>query len=128
MNVAEIIQRFAENNGFKHSAYDYTKAAVILPIGQHRHQTVLAELKSINGTEYIALTSKISNKEAIKDVEIYEKQKNLLFGKLVIAKDHLEIKAYLDFNMNEKLIEEVIREISSFADIYEKRFTGKDIF
>lgn len=128
MKVVQVIKTYAESIGGKFSAYDNSKAAVIIPIGQHRHQTVLAELKSINGTFYIALTSKISNKNAIEDVDIYEKQKNLLFGKLVIEKEHLEIKAYLEENMSTKLIAEIFNEIAAFADIYEKQFTGKDIY
>lgn len=128
MNVVEVVKAYAEALGAKFSAYDETKAAVIVPIGQHRHQTVLAETRSINGNYYIALTSKISNKEAIKDVDIYEKQKNLLFGKLVIEKDHLEIRAYLEEKMPPNLIAEIFNEVAAFGDIYEKRFTGKDIY
>ncbi len=128
MKIIEIVKQYANSIGGNFSTYDDSKAAVIIPIGQHRHQTVLAESKTINGTFYIGLTSKISNKEAIKDVDIYEKQKNLLFGKLVIEKNHLEIKAYLAENMSPTLIAEIFNEIAAFADIYEKRFTGKDIY
>ncbi len=128
MKVVEVVKSYADSIGGIFSAYDDSKAAVIIPIGKHRHQTVLAETKSINGSFYIALTSKISNKEAIKDADIYEKQKNLLFGKLVIEKEHLEIKAYLEEKMSPALIAEVFNEIAAFADIYEKRFTGKDIY
>lgn len=128
MKVVEVVKAYAEALGAKFSAYDDSKAAVIVPIGQHRHQTVLAESKNINGHYYISLTSKISNKEAIKDVDIYEKQKNLLFGKLVIEKDHLEIRAYLEEKMSLELITEIINEVAAFGDIYEKRFTGKDIY
>ena len=126
--VVDVIKTYADSIGAKFSAFDDSKAAVIVPIGQHRHQTVLAETKNINGSAYIQLTSKISNKEAIKDEHIYEKQKNLLFGKLVIEKDHLEIKAYLDDKMSPLLIAEIFNELAAFGDIYEKRFTGKDIY
>lgn len=126
--VVDVIKTYADSIGAKFSAFDDSKAAVIVPIGQHRHQTVLAETKTINGSAYIQLTSKISNKEAIKDEHIYEKQKNLLFGKLVIEKDHLEIKAYLDDKMSPLLIAEIFNELAAFGDIYEKRFTGKDIY
>jgi len=126
--VVDVIKTYAESIGAKFSAYDDSKAAVIVPIGQHRYQTVLAEAKIIKGSPYIQLTSKISNKEAIKDEHIYGKQKNLLFGKLVIEKDHLEIKAYIDNNMSPLLIAEIINELAAFGDIYEKRFTGKDIY
>ncbi|MCB0505728.1 MAG: hypothetical protein KDC58_09510 [Cyclobacteriaceae bacterium] len=128
MKVVEIVKAYAESIEAKYSSYDETKAAVIVPIGQHRHQTVLAELRNINGVPYISLTSKISNKEAIKDKDIYERQKNLLFGKLVIEKDYLEIRAYLENTMSHDLIKEVFNEIAAFADIYEKKYTGKDIF
>ncbi|MCF6361143.1 MAG: hypothetical protein L3J29_10335 [Cyclobacteriaceae bacterium] len=128
MKIIEVVKRYAETVGGNFSTYDDSKSAVVIPIGQHRHQTVLAETKSINGCFYLALSSKISNKEAISDVDIYEKQKNLLFGKLVIEKNHLEIRAYLEENMSEKLIAEIFNEIAAFADIYEKRFTGKDIY
>lgn len=128
MNVVDVVKTYADSLGAKYSAYDETKAAVIVPIGQHRHQTVLAESKNINGIPYILLTSKISSKEAIKEEAIYVKQKNLLFGKLVIEKDHLEIKAYLEENMSSELIKEIFNEVAAFGDIYEKRYTGKDIY
>ena len=128
MKVVEIVKAYAESIEAKYSSYDETKAAVIVPIGQHRHQTVLAELRNINGVPYISLTSKISNKEAIKDKDIYERQKNLLFGKLVIEKDYLEIRAYLENTMSHDLIKEVFIFFLAFADIYEKKYTGKDIF
>lgn len=128
MKVVEVVKAYADAIEAKFSAYDDFKAAVIVPIGQHRHQTVLAETKNINGRYYIALTSKISNKEAIEDIDIYEKQKNLLFGKLVIEKDHLEIRAYLEEKMSPDLIAEIFNEVAAFGDIYEKRFTGKDIY
>ncbi len=126
--IVEVVKKYAHSIEAKYSAYDETKAAVIVPIGQNRHQTVLAEAKTINGTPYILLTSKISNKEAIKDEHIYEKQKNLLFGKLVVEKEHLEIRAYLEEKMSPELIKEIFNEIAAFGDIYEKRFTGKDIY
>lgn len=128
MKVVEIVKTYAESIGAKHSAYDDNKAVVIVPIGQHRHQTVLAELKSINGVAYIRLSSKISNKSAIKDEDIYERQKNLLFGKLIIEQDYLEIRAYLEECMSPELIKEIINELAAFGDIYEKKYTGKDIF
>lgn len=128
MKVVEVVKNYAESIGAKYSSYDETKAAVIVPIGQHRHQTVLAELKSINGVSYIGLSSKISNKEAIKDEDIYERQKNLLFGKLIIEKDFLEIKAYLEDNMSSELVREIFNELAAFGDIYEKKYTGRDIF
>ena len=128
MKVIEIVKTYADSIGAKYSSYDDTKAAVIVPIGQHRHQTVLAEIKNINGIPFISLTSKISNKEAIKDEDIYERQKNLLFGKLVVEKDFLEIKAYLEDSMTPSLIKEVFNELAAFGDIYEKKYTGKDIF
>jgi len=128
MKVIEVVKKYAETINAQYSSYDESKAAVIVPIGQHRHQTILAETKNINGIYYISLTSKISNKEAISDIDIYEKQKNLLFGKLVIEKDYLEIKAYIDENMSHSLIKEIIDEIAAFGDIHEKKYTGKDIF
>lgn len=128
MKVVEVVKAYAESIEAKYSSYDESKAAVIVPIGQHRHQTVLAELKNINGTPYISLSSKISNKEAIKDEDIYERQKNLLFGKLVIEQDYLEIRAYIEDTMTPTLIKEVFNEIAAFGDIYEKKYTGKDIF
>ncbi len=60
MNVVDVVKMYADSIGGKFSAHDTTKAGVIVPIGQHRHQTVLAESKSINGIPYILLTSKIS--------------------------------------------------------------------
>lgn len=128
MKVVEIIKTYAEAIEAKYSAYDDSKAAVIVPIGQHRHQTVLAELKSINGISYIRLSSKISNKHAIKDEGIYDRQKNLLFGKLIIEQDYLEIRAYLEDTMSPELIKEIINELAAFGDIYEKKYTGRDIF
>lgn len=128
MKVVEVVKAYAESIEAKYSSYDESKAAVIVPIGQHRHQIVLAELKNINGTPYISLSSKISNKEAIKDEDIYERQKNLLFGKLVIEQDYLEIRAYIEDTMTPTLIKEVFNEIAAFGDIYEKKYTGKDIF
>lgn len=128
MKVVEVVKAYAEAIDAKFSSYDESKAAVIVPIGQHRHQTVLAELKNINGVPYISLSSKISNKEAIKDEDIYERQKNLLFGKLVIEKDYLEIRAYIEDTMAPALIKEVFNELAAFGDIYEKKYTGRDIF
>jgi len=128
MKVVQVVKTYADSIGAKYSAYEDSKAAVIVPIGQHRHQTVLAESKTINGNPYITLSSKISNKEAIKDADIYERQKNLLFGKLIIENEYLEIRAYIEEKMSTALIKEVFDEIAAFGDIYEKKYTGRDIF
>jgi len=130
MELNNIIEQYAEAVGGKHSIYDYTKSVVVVPVSNSRYQAVTATIKDSNGASYIALSSKICKADDTEDLlkKIGKLQGQLIFGKVIILNNHLQVVCSISDSMNLDLIKEIINEVAHGADTIEKHLTGDDIF
>lgn len=125
MELTKVIESYANSVDGKFSTYDDSKGIVIIPVTKHRFQSVIATDKKHESAEYIELSSKICSVEQMPE-NLFQMQSELIFGKLVIRDDLLQVIAYVDDGMNTKLLGAVIDEVAHFADQKEKQISGQD--
>ena len=125
MELTKVIESYANAVDGKFSSYDDTKGVVIVPVTKHRFQSVIATNKMLDGVEYIELSSKICAVEDMPE-KLFVLQRDLTLSKLVIKDDFLQVVAYVDDQINPKLLAVVINEVAQFADHKEKEISGKD--
>jgi hypothetical protein len=127
MNLSELISQVSKNVNGTHTAYDEEKSFVVIPVPSKRFQSVLAEYITKDEVRYIEVSSKICAEDHIPD-KLFKLEKNLVFSKLAIKNDFLQVVCYLDENMNTDLATMIVSEVATFADEQELQITGQDIY
>lgn len=127
MNLAQLISQVSKNINGTHTAYDDNKSFIVVPVPSRRYQSVLAEYITKDDVRFIEVSSKICDESRTPD-KLFKIEKKLLFAKLAIKDDFLQVVCYLDENMNPDLATLIINEVASFADEQELAITGEDVY
>jgi hypothetical protein len=127
MNLSELISQVSKNVNGTHTAYDDNKSFIVIPVPSKRFQSVLAEYITKDGVRYIEVSSKVCEESQIPD-KLFKLEKKLVFAKLAVKNDFLQVVCYLDENMNTDLATMIINEVATFADEQELQLTGQDIY
>jgi hypothetical protein len=127
MNLSQLIGQVSKNVNGTHTAYDDNKSFIIVPVPSKRYQSVLAEYVIKDDIRFIEVSSKICDDSQIPD-KLFKIEKNLVFAKLAIKDDFLQVICYLDENMNPDLATLIINEVASFADEQELAITSQDVY
>lgn len=127
MDLTTVLESYADSVDGKFSSYNDDKAVVIVPVTDHRFQSIVATRTDIEDAEYIEIASKICSVEHMPE-KLFWLQKEMNVGKLVVRDDFLLAVAYIDPGMDEKLIKAIINEVAYFADLKEKSLSGTDVF
>jgi hypothetical protein len=126
MNLSQLINQVSNNVNGSHTAYDDNKSFVVIPVPSNRYQSVLAEYVTKDDIKFIEVSSKICEESNTPD-KLFYLEKNLIFSKLAIKNDFLQVVCYLDENMNPALATLIIKEVATFADEQESLLTDQDI-
>lgn len=127
MNLSQLISQVSKKINGTHTAYDDNKSFIIVPVPSKRYQSVLAEYVTKDDIRFIQVSSKICDDSQIPD-KLFKIEKKLVFAKLAIKDDFLQVICYLDENMNPDLATLIINEVATFADEQELVFTGQDVY
>lgn len=127
MNLSQLISQVSKNINGTHTAYDDNKSFIIVPVPSKRYQSVLAEYVTKDDIRFIEVSSKICDDSQIPD-KLFKMEKKLVFAKLAIKDDFLQVICYLDENMNPDLATLIINEVAAFADEEELAITGQDVY
>lgn len=127
MNLSQLISQVSKKINGTHTAYDDNKSFIIVPVPSKRYQSVLAEYVTKDDIRFIQVSSKICDDSQIPD-KLFKMEKKLVFAKLAIKNDFLQVICYLDENMNPDLATLIINEVATFADEQELVFTGQDVY
>lgn len=127
MNLSQLISQVSKKINGTHTAYDDNKSFIIVPVPSKRYQSVLAEYVTKDDIRFIQVSSKICDDSQIPD-KLFKMEKKLVFAKLAIKNDFLQVICYLDENMNPDLATLIINEVAAFADEEELAITGQDVY
>ena len=127
MDLSKVLESYADSVNGKFSSYNDDKAVVIVPVTDHRFQSVIASRCEIGDAEYIEISSKICSVDQMPE-KLFWLQKELNVGKLIVRDDFLLATAYIDSGMDSVLIKAIINEVAQFADLKEKSLAGTDVF
>lgn len=127
MNLSQLISQVSKNINGTHTAYDDNKSFIIVPVPSKRYQSVLAEYVTKDDIRFIEVSSKICDDSQIPD-KLFKMEKKLVFAKLAIKDDFMQVICYLDENMNPDLATLIINEVAAFADEEELAITGQDVY
>lgn len=127
MNLSKLISQVSKKINGTHTAYDDNKSFIIVPVPSKRYQSVLAEYVTKDDIRFIQVSSKICDDSQIPD-KLFKIEKKLVFAKLAIKDDFLQVICYLDENMNPDLATLIINEVATFADEQELAIIGQDVY
>lgn len=127
MDLSQVLESYADSVDGKFSSYNDDKAVVIVPVTDHRYQSVIASKVEIEDAEFIEVISKICTVEQMPE-KLFWMQKEMTLGKLIVRDDFLYAMSYIDPSMSSKLVQAIINEVAQFADLKEKSLTGADVY
>ncbi|MGK7393019.1 MAG: hypothetical protein ACNS62_00545 [Candidatus Cyclobacteriaceae bacterium M3_2C_046] len=126
--VTEYIKEFARQIEGIFVDYNDYKFAVIVPlIDSKRIQRVFGIIDE--KFHRIEFRSMVCKKEQADFSELMEQQKEFIYSKFLKEEENVMISASLEIeNAEFDLLRKVIMEVAEYADVWEKKFTGQDIY
>lgn len=129
--ILDLVQQYADEIGGQFTDYDHTKSILVVPIDDHRFQTVLAltQKSPVSGREQALFTSKVCSINSTLDFKyLLEQNAKFDYSKFILEDGYLKVEAScLAETVSEEQVKEMIQEVAQLADHYELKLTGKDI-
>lgn len=131
MHLFPFLKNYAEQIGGQFTQYDQSKGVVVVPLGVHRFQTVLALLQpsKFSGRELAVFTSKVCEfNGAINLRELLEENAKFDYAKFMLEDNYLKMEASCTAaTISEDQVKEMVQEVATMADRFEHVLTGQDI-
>lgn len=131
MNLFPFIKQYADQIGGQFTQYDQTKAVVVVPLGVHRFQTVLALIQAskFSGRDLAVFTSKVCEfNGSINLKELLEENARFDYAKFMLEDNYIKLEAACTATtVTEEQVKEMIQEVATMADRFEHILTGQDI-
>ena len=131
-NLSDFVQKVAEEMGGQLTDYDANKSILILPVDDHRYQSVVCrfvagERFNDHGVEF---TSKVCKAiETIDYKQLAIENAKLCYARFSLIDDFLKVESAIRLkHITEGLLKEMLIETSLVADEWEFKMTGKDVF
>ncbi|HEY3402719.1 MAG TPA: hypothetical protein VGK59_04975 [Ohtaekwangia sp.] len=129
--IQDLVQQYADEIGGQFTDYDHTKSVLVIPIDDHRFQTVLAitQKSQVSGREQALFTSKVCEMNGNLDFKnLLEQHAKFDYSKFILEDGYLKVEAScLAETVSEEQVKEMIQEVAQLADHYELKLTGQDI-
>ena len=129
--IQDLVQQYANEIGGQFTDYDHTKSVLVIPITDHRFQTVLAitQKSQVSGREQALFTSKVCEINGNLDFKnLLEQHAKFDYSKFILEDGYLKVEAScLAETVSEDQVKEMIQEVAQLADHYELKLTGQDI-
>jgi len=129
--IQDLVQQYADEIGGQFTDYDHTKSVLVIPIDDHRFQTVLSitQKSQVSGREQALFTSKVCEINGNMDFKnLLEQHAKFDYSKFILEDGYLKVEAScLAETVTEEQVKEMIQEVAQLADHYELKLTGQDI-
>jgi len=129
--IQDFVEQYADEIGGQFTDYDHNKSVLVIPIHDHRFQTVLAltQKSPVSGREQAIFTSKVCEINANVDFKnLLEQNAKFDYSKFILEDGYVKVEAScLAETVSEEQIKEMIQEVAQLADHYELKLTGQDI-
>lgn len=132
MDLNKFMENYAQEIGGQYSEYNETVSIIIMPLDDHRFQTVYGEKKHEKkyDKELIEFRSKVC--EYNEDVDLKNllmENTNFCHAKFSLVDFEIQVEASLFIaTATEDALKEAIQEVGNLADEYELKYTGADIY
>lgn len=131
MDFRAFSQKLADKIGGDYQEYDANHSIFIVPLDDDRFQTVIAQI--IDHQKYNRKAVQVSSKVCSIDQKIdypaiLEASKDFVHTNFIVEDGFLKVETsiFLDYS-DEKIIEEMVKEVAFTADEWENKITGEDI-
>lgn len=132
MDLNKFMEDYAKEIGGQYSEYNQEVSIIIMPLDDHRFQTVYGETKFVKkyDKEIIEFRSKVCELDESVDLKnLLVENANFCFAKFAIVDFEVQVEASLFIGTaTEDVLKEAIQEVGTLADEYELILTGQDIY
>ena len=127
MNFSSIMQSLADKVEGSFSEYDENIAVLIVPVDEHRFQTVYCYNEGPKGIRFISKVCEAE--ENIPFKEMVEVSSELLYASFYIENNFLYVRAttFMPGSDSEPGLKDLLVEVSQIADKWENKLTGADV-
>ena len=125
MNFSSTMQSIADQVDGSFSEYDENVAVLIVPVDDHRFQTVYCYQEGPKGLRFITKVCEVEDHMPL--VELLKESSNLLYASFYIESNFLYVKATTFAGGTEEGLKEMLVEVSQIADKWENKLTGADV-
>jgi hypothetical protein len=131
MNIASILEKYADQIGGTFTLYNSDKCILVVPLKDSRFQTVLAvtEKSKVSGRPRLFFSSKVGAlTDSINLKDLLTQNANFDYSKFTLEDGDLKVEAScLSESVSEDEVRFMVQEVAQLADQYEMRLTGQDI-
>ncbi len=126
MNFSSTMQSIADQVEGSFSEYDENVAVLIVPIDDHRFQTVYCYHEGIKGLRFISKVCEVEENMPFKD--LLDESSDILYASFYIENNFLYVRAttFLGGDSEDGL-KDMLVEVSKVADKWENKLTGADV-
>ena len=125
MNFSSTMKSLADSVEGSFSQYDNSTAVLIVPIDDHRFQTVYCYNEGDNGIRFISKVCEVD--ENTPDRQLLSETSDLIFTSFYIENNFLYTKAMTFVGGTDSGLTEMLTELARAADKWEKKLTGADV-
>ena len=126
MNFSSTMQSIADKVEGSFSEYDENIAVLIVPVDEHRFQTVYCYNEGVKGYRFISKVCETDDNLPYK--EMVKESSDLLYASFYIENNFLYVRATTFIGGNEEEgLKELLVEVAQIADKWENKLTGADV-
>ena len=125
MNFSSTMQSLADQVEGSFSEYDENIAVLIVPIDEHRFQTVYCYNEGPKGIRFISKVCEVE--ENMPFQELLKESSDLLYACFYIENNFLYVRATTFMAGTEEGLKDMMVEVAQIADKWENKLTGADV-
>ena len=125
MNFSGTMQSLADMVEGSFSEYDENIAVLIVPVDEHRFQTVYCYNEGPKGIRFISKVCEVEENMPFK--ELLDESSDLLYASFYIENNFLYTRATTFVDSSEEGLKDMLVEVSQIADKWENKLTGADV-
>ena len=125
MNFSSTMQSIADQVEGSFSEYDENIAVLIVPVDEHRFQTVYCYNEGEKGLRFITKVCEVEDHMPLKD--LLDESADLLYASFYVENNFLYVRGTTFMTDSEQGLKNMLVEVAQIADKWENKLTGADV-
>ena len=125
MNFSKTMQSIADQVEGSFSEYDENIAVLIVPVDEHRFQTVYCYNEGEKGLRFITKVCEVEEQMPLKD--LLNESADLLYASFYVENNFLYVRGTTFMTDSEQGLKAMLVEVAQIADKWENKLTGADV-
>ena len=125
MNFSSTMQSIADQVEGSFSEYDENIAVLIVPVDEHRFQTVYCYNEGEKGLRFITKVCEVEEQMPLKD--LLDESADLLYASFYVENNFLYVRGTTFMTDSEQGLKTMLVEVAQIADKWENKLTGADV-